>query len=72
MLAPLGTAARPNEPSAKAHVDLDGRIAAAVENLPGVNINNRAHRNSLLAWDRTVVGQREVPIVPQSSPIGYG
>ena len=30
------------------HVDLNGRIAAAVENLSGVNVNNRTHRNSLL------------------------
>ncbi len=41
VLAPLGTAARPNEPSARVDVDLDGRIAAAVEDLPGVDVNNR-------------------------------
>ena len=39
--------ARPNEPSASVHVDFDGRIAAAVENLPAVNVNNRAHGDHL-------------------------
>ncbi len=43
VLAPLGTAARPNEPSLRRHFHLDGRIAAAVQNLPAVNGCNNAH-----------------------------
>ena len=33
MLAPEGTAARPSVPSARMHVNFDGRVAAAVEDL---------------------------------------
>ena len=37
MLAPLGTAARPVAPSRQNDFDLKGGIAAAIENLAGVN-----------------------------------
>ena len=54
VLAPLGTAARADRAVVERHVDLDGRIAAAIENLPSVNVNNHAHgeRNLSYAWDR--------------------
>ena len=40
VLAPLGTAARPKRAVGQFHVDLDGRIAAAVEDLSGTNVYN--------------------------------
>ena len=41
--APDGTAARPQAPGAQAELDLDGRVAAAVEDLAGVEVLDLAH-----------------------------
>ena len=42
--APEGTAARPDGARAQHDVDLDGRVAAAVEDLAGVDLLDLAHR----------------------------
>ncbi len=44
------------------HVDLNGRIAAAVENLSGVNVNNRTHRQIL-----ALVGNESVAVGRESA-----
>ena len=43
MLAPLGTAARPDDPSSNIDVDLNRRVAAAVKDLPALHGNDTAH-----------------------------
>ena len=43
MLAPLGTAAAAEGAVDERDVDFDGGIAAAVENLAAVNVDDRAH-----------------------------
>ena len=44
VLAPLGTAARPHDPSTQRDFHFDGRVAAAIQNLSAVNGRNNAHR----------------------------
>ena len=50
--APDGTAARPNGTRLEANVDLDGRVAARVEDLPRVGGSDGAQRNSSFAWSK--------------------
>ena len=57
--APEGTAARPLAPEAQHHVDLDGGVAAAVEDLPGVDmLDLRSCVSRLLCSDS---GRRRCP-----------
>jgi hypothetical protein len=41
--APEGTAARPKLPSSSKDIDFDGRVAAAVEDFAGVDIDDGCH-----------------------------
>ncbi len=43
-----GNGGRANRVIVQSYIDLDGRIAAAIENLPGVDIDNHAHGFGLL------------------------
>ncbi len=47
--APDGTAARPWAPDFEHHVDLDGGVAARVEDLAGVDVGDAAHSEVSLA-----------------------
>ena len=46
--APDGTAARPSAPDSSRDVDLDGRVAARVEDLAGVDVGDRGSSTCLL------------------------
>ena len=46
VLAPLGTAARADRVVVERDIDFDRRIAAAIENLSSVNLNDHAHGKS--------------------------
>ena len=48
--APDGTAARPSEPSSSTHVHLDGRVAAAVQDLAADDVDDGGHGRFLLVW----------------------
>ncbi len=71
MLAPEGTAARPNAPSASVTSHFDRGIASAVEDLAGMDVDDRGHETS--GKDRGMLEKSgEALIVTAQAPYASG